>query len=133
MLDVRCPAQGFPWLDVFRLLHQETLHQDHQGIGRRLLNHLIQLLSAAWLERVKPHLLQTEAIPEQAIHSRGLLVNGLTANKACCMLQRPGAAVLILARDGKLDEPLKQWLEALTCAPLHWQCMPHALRTPWLC
>ena len=45
------------------------------------------------------------------------------------MLQRLGA-VLTLARDGKLEEPLKKWLEALTRVPhpasaCHMPCAQH--------
>lgn len=133
MYAAQSALQGFPWVDPFRLFHPETLHQDHQGIGRRLVEHLKGLLSAAQLKLVNDHLLQTDPFPGQAIHSKGLLANGLTAHKAYCMLQRLGAAVLTLARDGKLEEPLKKWLEALTRAPPSCQRLPHALHTAWLC
>ena len=117
-------------MDRFRLFLPKTLHQDHQGVGRRLVQHPKRLLSTAQLKRVNRHLLQTDPFPGQAIHRKGLLAKGVTAHKAYCMLQRLNAAVLTLARDGKLKEELNNWLQALTCAParpLLDTCLPNSI------
>lgn len=105
---------GFSWVNIFRLFHPETLHQDHQGVGRRLVNKLQKLVTAAEFARINKHLLQTEPFPGQTIHSKGFLGSGITGHVANCMLQRLSAAVLTLAHRGSLPEALRHWLTALT-------------------
>ena len=115
-----CPLQpesalsGLAWVDLYRLFYPETLHQDHQGVGKRLIDKLGGLLSDAEFERVNQQLLQTDAFPGQAMHKQGLLGITITAHVANCMLQRLGPAVLALAVRGSLPEPLDHWLQALT-------------------
>ena len=102
---------------MYRLFFPETLHQDHQGLGRRLVNqHLQKQLTVAGFEHVNQQLLRAEAFPGQPLHRKGFLGSSITAHEAYCMLQRLGPAVLTLAVQGSLSESLKQWLRALTSA-----------------
>ena len=116
MCCTQSALSGFAWVDMFRLFYPETLHQDHQGIGRRLVDRLREMLSPAEFERVNQHLLQTDPFPGQAMHSKGLLGNGITTHEAYSHFQRLSAAVLTLEHNHTLAEPVKHWLEALTSA-----------------
>ena len=102
---------GFAFVGMYCLPVVETLHQDHQGLGRRIVSHVQDTLSAADFERVNQQLLQTPPFPGQPLHSKGFLGNGITVHVAYCMLQRLSAPILTLAERGSPTEPLKHWLE----------------------
>lgn len=71
---------GFAFVgDRHRLFNPETLHQDHQGVGKRLVDDLRTRVSPAEFALLNKHVLQTDTFPGQAIHSMGFLGSIITA------------------------------------------------------
>ena len=107
---------GFAYVNICGMLHPDTLHQDHQGMARRLVARLEDVVQPAQFERINQQLLRTHFFPGQSVHRKGFSGNGITAHVAHCMLQRLPAAVLTLAKRGSLTEPVEHYLQALTSA-----------------